>query len=365
MTTPSPTPAPTSVRPIGARLLLTAVAAACAGALLILSFGYADHAPRPHGVTVAVVGPSAAVPRTAAGLAHALPGGFTVVRSPSAGAARAALRAQRIRGALVLGPGQRAPVLVAGAAGLSLSQVVGTALSAAASAARRHPVITDIVPLPSHDRSGLDTFVLELGLLIPSVIGSVGLYLVGLRSRLWWRVGAGSLFAVLVAGLGVLVMTQVFGALGGAWLATLGIAALGALAFVLAVGAAQATLGLPATGLMALVLVFVGNATSGGSVPTGMLPAVYREISPWLPNGAIVHGVRAVTYFGGHGLGQPLLALALWAGGGVVVLLLNDALHLGARRRRPDALVEIYATPGIVHAARLARRRPTEAGGGA
>lgn len=107
------------------------------------------------------------------------------------------------------------------------------------------------------------------------------------------------------------------------------------------------------------MLVFVGNAASGGSVPTAMLPGVYRQISPWLPNGAIVHAVRAVVYFGGHGLGQPLLVLALWAGAGAIVLAANDALHAIERRRTggaPVAAADIYATPGVVHAARIGRR---------
>jgi hypothetical protein len=350
----------------GRRLLLVAIAAAIAGTLLVLSFAYADHDPRPHDVSVAVVGPPAAAARLRAGLDHALPGGFTVVREPSATAARTALRAQRIRGALVLGSGSGHPtatVLTAGAAGLTLQQAVSGALTGAAHAAgATHVAADDVAPLPSGDHAGLASFVLELGLLVPSVLGSAALYLVGLRSRLWWRVAAAALFAVLLGGLGTLVLTVGFGALTGGGVAVFGIAVLGALAFVLSVGAAQATFGLPATGLMALVLIFVGNAVSGGSVPTGMLPDGYRQISPWLPNGAIVHALRAVAYFGGRGLGQPLLALGIWAGGALLLLLVNDLLHSQAIRHAPERIIEIYATPGIVHARRLSRAS-TKTGG--
>jgi hypothetical protein len=210
--------------------------------------------------------------------------------------------------------------------------------------------------LPTRDRTDLSIFVYELGLLIPSVIGSVGLYLIGRRSRVWWRATAALLYAVLVALFGTLIVDTGFGALTGAWLALFGIGVIGALAFSLPIAGAQATLGLPATGLMAVLLIFVGNAISGGSVPTGMLPDVYRQVSPWLPNGAIVHAARSVVYFGGHGLGQPLLALALWAGAGQVLLAANDLLHAYHRRGAPERAAEIYATPGIVHAARLRDR---------
>jgi hypothetical protein len=214
-----------------------------------------------------------------------------------------------------------------------------------------------VAPLSAADANGLLAFVLGLGLLIPSVIGSVGLYLVGRRTRVWLRAGAAALFAVIVGGLATLVIAAGFGAFSGFWLPVWGVATLGAAAFVLSVAAVQATLGLPGTGLMALLFIFVGNAVSGGSVPTEMLPAVYRQISPWLPNGAVVHAIRSVVYFHGHGLGQPLLALSLWTGGAIVVLLANDLLHRLEGRRTPERLPEIYATPGIAQAAAITRRR--------
>jgi hypothetical protein len=341
----------------GRRLIFIAVLAACVGAFLMLSFIYADHAPEPHGVRIAVVAPPGAAQRVAGGLDRAAPGAFTVTDVASARAARAALRGQKVRGALVLGPGRDAEVLTAGAAGTALSEVIDTALSRAAGAAGRRPVPVDVVPLPAADRAGLAPFVFELGLLIPSVIGSVGLYLIGLRSRLWWRVAAAVLYALLVSVFGTLVIATGFGALSGSWAAVCAIGVLGALAFILPVSAAQTTFGLPGTGLMAIVLIFVGNAVSGGSVPTGMLPGVYRQISPWLPNGAIVHAIRAVVYFDGNGLGQPLLALAVWIGGAVLVLALIDIVHGSERRRSPGRAAEIYATTGLDHARRIARRR--------
>jgi len=355
--TPSPARRASDVSPVlGRRLILIALAAAVACALLTLSFAYADHAPAPHDVSVAVVAPPAARVRLAAGLQRAAPGAFRAVDVPSVGAAREALRDQRVRGALILGPRHRARVLTAGAAGLTLQQVVETALTRLAAAAGARPTVHDVVPLSAADRSGLSTFVFELGLLVPSVLGSVGLYLVGLRARLWWRVAAAGLYAALAAGCATVILAAGFGALPGHGAALFGVGVLGALAFLLPIAAAQATLGLPATGVMAILLIFVGNAVSGGSVPTGMLPDGYRQISPWLPNGAIVHAVRAVVYFGGHGIGQPLLALALWAGVGWLGLLAVDALHTIERRRAPEHAADIYATPGIVHAARRRRR---------
>jgi len=56
------------------RLFAVAVAAAVACFVLTLSYGYADHAPAPHGVRVAVAAPAGFAAGLPAGLAHAAPG---------------------------------------------------------------------------------------------------------------------------------------------------------------------------------------------------------------------------------------------------------------------------------------------------
>jgi hypothetical protein len=116
----------------------------------------------------------------------------------------------------------------------------------------------------------------------------------------------------------------------------------------------QAALGLPGTGLGAIAFVFIGNAISGGSVPISFLPDGFRQIAPWLPNAAIVSGVRDVVYFSGHHLGHPLLVLGLWLLVGFTLVVGVDLLHLHARRSTPpESQGAIYATSGLVHLRRL------------
>ena len=76
------------------RLFAVAVAAAVACFVLTLSYGYADHAPAPHGVRVAVAAPAGLAAELAAGLAQAAPGGFTVVPAPSAAAVTGSVLSQ-------------------------------------------------------------------------------------------------------------------------------------------------------------------------------------------------------------------------------------------------------------------------------
>ncbi|MGH2881845.1 MAG: ABC transporter permease, partial [Solirubrobacteraceae bacterium] len=216
----------------------------------------------------------------------------------------------------------------------------------------------DVAPLQNGDRSGLSSFVFGLGLLIPSVLGSVGLFLLGMRLRLWWRVAAATLFALLAACAGVLAMDTILGALTGATAALIGIGFLGALSFVLFVAALQAVVGLPGTAMAAVGFIFVGNAISGGSVPIGFLPGGFRQIAPWLPNAAIIHGVRDVVYFNGHDLAQPLLVLGLWPAVALAVLVAVDLLHLSQRRQKPQLHPsEIYRTTAVVHLRQRLRSR--------
>ena len=249
-------------------------------------------------------------------------------------------------------------IVTAGAAGPAQQQAVKAALAAAAAALHRPARTLDVAPLPAGDRAGLSVFVFELGLLIPSVLASIGLFFLGRRLRVWWRFSAAAAFALLAACGSVLVLDAILGALTGAAGALIGVGLAGALTFVVFVTACQAVTGLPGTGLAALVLVFAGNAVSGGTVPFAFLPGGFRQVAPWLPNGAIVSAARNVVYLPGSDLGHPLLVLGIWLAASLVVLAAVDLLHLAERRRTPQREADIYATPGTAHLRRrLARQR--------
>jgi hypothetical protein len=339
-------------QPSPRRLFATAIAVAVVSFVLTLSFGFADHAPSPHGVRIAVAAPAGFAAELTRGLSHAAPGGFTVVAVPSAHAAIGSVRSQSAAGALVTGVAGPATIVTAGAAGPSQQQAITAALTAAATALHRQARPRDLAPLPPSDRAGLSVFVFELGLLVPSVIGSVGLFLLGRRYRLWWRVSAAVLFALLAACGSVLALDAIFGALTGASAALIGVGFLGSFTFVAFVTACQAVTGLPGTGLAALAFVFIGNAVSGGTVPFTFLPDGFRQVAPWLPNGAIVSAARDVVYLPESNPGHPLVVLGIWLAGSLAVLACVDLLHLAERRRAPERKAEIYATPGTTHVRR-------------
>src|SRR5438093_4124779 len=112
----------------GVRAGLAAVMPPLVGGLALLLaliglIGTALHDPRPHDIPVGLVGPSAATGQLEHGFASAAPGAFTFTQYDSEEAARAAIDARSVAGALVLGPaGPR--LVVAGAAGDAVSGVI-------------------------------------------------------------------------------------------------------------------------------------------------------------------------------------------------------------------------------------------------
>lgn len=336
------------------RMTVLGAAAAVFSCLFVLSFGYAQHAPHPHDVRIDVVAPSGAAEQVGRALDAAAPGAFDVRAVPSEAVAQRHLRHMTTSGAFVDAPGGAARVLTASAAGVPLQQVVGKALGNVARAQGRDAQLVDVVPLPDADRSGLTAFALELGLLVPAVIGAIGCYLLGRRARVWIRLVGAVSYTALAGALAAVMLDAALGALTGAPWALFGDAVMISGAFVLSVVALHCVFGLQGTAIAAGGLFVLGNAINGVAVPTSMLPDVYRQIAPWMPNNAAVHLVRSDVYFGGHGQGGPLLTLTIWLAASVLIVALTDLVHVRLRRAMPARAPEIHAAPLVAH---LGKRR--------
>jgi hypothetical protein len=340
------------------RILLISLIAAVVSCLFVLSYGYASHAPRPHDVRIDVVGANGAAARVNAVFDRAVPGGFDVEPAADEAAARDDVATGRASGAIIDPPIGPMGLLTAGAGGLAVQQIVIRAASAYALVQGRGIVQNDVVPLPPSDAAGVSAFFLQLGLLIPGLLVSVALYLIGRRSRIWVRVSGGVVYALCAAALGVLVMDVGFGALTGAPAALFGISVLAAMAFVVTVAALQVAFGIPGTPVAAAVLLIVGNPLNGATVATPLLPDVYRQIGPALPNNATVRAIKDQIYFGGQHSPTALLILSAWVVGGFLIIGIADWLHLRQRRQAVHSAADIYAKPVVSR--RLPAPAPTE-----
>ncbi|MCU4185151.1 hypothetical protein K6U06_12325 [Acidiferrimicrobium sp. IK] len=310
-------------RILGAAVLGAALVSGC----FALSFVGALHDPRPHHLPVAVVAPAPVRHLLAAGLGAHAPGAFSLRYYRSASAARSAVRDRAVDAAFVASP-SGARLYVAGAAGQGPRQVIQGAFGALAGASHLSVSTQDLVPLGAGDPLGLSTFLMVLGIVIPSVgAGAV----VGLAAG---RAGTGQQALALVAaavGVGSVVTSVVdgwLGALVGHPLALWGLAMLASLAVSSATAGLARALGPPGAALGALVVVVVGMPATGGPAGLGgFLPALFRPLRHALPPGAALEALHGAQYFSGHSVAGAAWVLAAWTAGGLALLAGASAVH--------------------------------------
>lgn len=195
--------------------------------------------------------------------------------------------------------------------------------------------ITDVVPLPADDSAGSSLSFIIQALVLGGSIASIALGRLGKITERSMARGIGHaalliLYAALSAGVGLLAMT-LFGVSAGAdrW-ELFGGLALASLAITASVAAVVALIG-PAGTLLGGLYFTLGLIISGASIAPEMLPGGSRVIGQVLPPGAGATVVRDSLYFPDAATGGPFVVLGLFAGIGLLVVLLTNALDY----RRP------------------------------
>jgi hypothetical protein len=311
--------------------------AAALGVGLVVGFAFvaffttALHDPQPNAVRVAVVGPAAAVEQVRARLDAAVPQGFRVERYADELAARDELRDQDVDGVFVSGSAPR--LLLAGASGSSVVDVLRAAFGGAASASGEKLSVEDVAPVPRHDARGISAFFLVAGTTLGSLAFAMVLFFAGghaVTTPLRLRLALIGGFSVL-AGLVMATASDFVGdGLSGAFWAIAGITALLAAVVSLTTTALVRWLGTPGIALSSIFVMLFSLPATGGAVGPEFVPDFYRGVAPALPSHAALQALRSVVYFDGDGLSGPLLILLIWA---AVALLVQLAAH--ALRHRP------------------------------
>jgi hypothetical protein len=302
----------------------------------IASYLGAFHAPEPRRIPLAVAAPDGTAGQLAARL-DALPGEPVHARAVTdAAEARRLIDDREVYGALVVGPGGEDRLLVASAAGPAVATALTTVLERVEAQQHRRLTVEDVRPPEPRDARGLSGFYLVIGwvvggYLVAAILGIGGGNRPANRHRALIRLGALAAYAVASGVGGALVAETVLSALTGHFAA---LSAFGAL-LVFAVGAVtmalQVLLGIPGIGVAIVLFVILGNPSAGGAYPAPLLPPFWAAIGPWLPPGAGTDGVRAITYFGGAGVGRDCAVLAVYALAGAALTLLF-AGHRGPDR---------------------------------
>lgn len=285
-------------------------------ALLLTAFAWPASRSRLRDVPVAITGPTGAVDEVAATLEAKAPGAFDLRHAPNAATARRSVADRDVEGAIILGA-TGPEVIVATQGSPALAQAItqlGWSLAAGGALA-----VDDVAPAPPGDPRGAGLAAGALPLALASAIGGVAL--VTLVRGLHRQVAGSLLFAALGSLAAVGVLHGWLSALDGSWLAEAGVVALGLAAVTLALTGANALAGHAALAVVELTIVVLGNPLSAASTAPSMLPDGWQQLGQALPPGAMVTALRAVSGFGGIGVGAPLAVLAVWALGGVAALV--------------------------------------------
>ncbi|MFM9371059.1 ABC transporter permease [Streptomyces sp. Da 82-17] len=322
---PSPAPGPTR------RLIAVLVLVPAVVALALWAFAWPAARTAPRDLPIAVAGAPAAV----AGIEQQLErkeGAFDVHRYDDEAAARSAIEDRDVYGAIVAT--ERGPkLLTASAASPVVAQLLQQA--ATAQAPEGAPLqVDDVVAAPPGDPRGAALGASVLPMALAGVAAGAVVTLLGLRGvrAVLALVGAAALVGIVAAAL----THSWLGALTGDWWTEAGVLALTNLAVSAAVAGLAAVLGRAGLTLGALAVVLIGNPFSGvGSAPE-LLPEPAGALGQWLPPGAGGTLVRSVSFFDGAQAAAPALTLSVWAGVGLLLVLLGALLGRGRSEPRAD-----------------------------
>ncbi|WP_433302354.1 hypothetical protein ACQP2F_08820 [Actinoplanes sp. CA-030573] len=215
----------------------------------------------------------------------------------------------------------------------TLDQLASQGMTMTVSAAQdlnTPPAVTDVVPLPSDDVNGVSLGFLTQALALGGTIASMGLGRLIPRARRSWRRGLAHVTILIVYAIGsaaVILWSMTWFGVGetadrGEML---GIFSLISLAITASTAGAVALLG-PAGALVGAVYFTLGTVISGASILPEFLPAFGRRVGEYLPTGAGVQAVRDDLYFPAAHISGHLTVLGLYAGIGVLIVLITNML---------------------------------------
>jgi hypothetical protein len=311
-----------------------------------VNFFGALHAPRPHDVSVAIVGAPAETATVARELSVAPNNGFDVSRMTSVAAARRLVAARKLAGAYV--PSAAPPtVIVAVAASASLAEFVEGTFGQLTARRGRPLNVEDVRPLPPGNANGIPNFFF---LVICSLGGFLAVAALGVMAPgLPWsrRIAVAAAASVVTPTSAYLIGGPGFGEFGGDFgtvMAVVGIGTLYTFAVACTTWLFQRAFGMPGTLPASLIVIFLNLPSSGGTVAAPLMPGFWRFLNHFWIGAAGLEANQSVLYFGGAGIGDDVLKMLAWLAGWAIVLAL-PIYRRGMRRRR--AVAETTPSPAL------------------
>ena len=250
-------------------------------------------------------------------LAASAPGSFDLERFDSADALTQAVRGREVAGGFVV-DGAGVEAVVASAGSTAISSTISATAEMLAATSSSLTTVTDVVPLPDTDPTGIGIGGLAFPLVFGGIVPAVAFRTIFPRNNGWKL--AGILTFSVVGGLVVsTVLRFVFGSIETSFWPVTGAMALGIAALAMPLAGLQEALGSKGFTLSAMVMMFLGNPLAGIATTSAWLPPVLGTFGQLLPPGAAGTLVRSAAYFDGAGGLTAALTLVTWFVLGLVV----------------------------------------------
>lgn len=209
-------------------------------------------------------------------------------------------------------------VAVASAGSTAISGALSQTGTAVARAVDLPPTITDVVPLPEDDPTGIGLGGLTFPLVFGGIVPVVAFGAMFPRSDRWKLAGLAT-FSVAGGLIVAAVLRFWFGSIEDTFWPVAGAMALGIAAMSFILGGLQKAFGNPGFTAGAMVMMFLGNPLAGISTTSAWLPAGLGTFGQILPPGSTGTLVRSGAYFDGAGGTASALVLATWILAGLVL----------------------------------------------
>src|SRR5919107_1634784 len=338
-TTESPSGADRPQTPI-LRTLAIATGLTAIIAVIVLAFSWPAVTADPDDVTIAVVGPEAAVSAIETQLTEESDGVFDITAVDDRDEAVEGIEERDYFGAIILGT---EPELLTASANGAVNEVVAqlatplnTALTAQAQAAAEARgqaapnvtlTVTDIVPFSEDDPNGSLLSSAFFPMLLGGIIGSVQ------------RILAVTVYSAV----GGVVLTSIlqgwFGSIQGEFWLNVGAFSMTIAAIATPMIGFVALIGRAGTAVGPVVMMLFANPISGAALPPQFLPGSWGEIGQWFPPGAAATLVRELSYFPNADMTLPWLVLTGWVVGGLILTLVGH-FRTTITKNRADSTAE-------------------------
>lgn len=281
------------------------------------------HLPVPHHIPVGVVGVGAAAFVAAVG--PKLAGSFDLVPVGTADQAREMIYEQSIKAAYVPAPsGAAAQMLVAGADGRVMTQLVPTVFAPIAAGFGSTLSTVDVAPLAAGDGNGIGLMFFMLivcivGFMTANILGNAAFFL-PVRTRVALSAGV-AVLTPIVLWLFMGLWLNIISGSGGEIVAVIALGAVASFTVGLFTTAAVVVWNKWALFPCMLIFVFLNIPSSNSAYPAEIVPPFFGGLSQVHLGAALVGAVRAILYFGGTGLGPHLLTMGIWLLVAVVFLV--------------------------------------------